>query len=213
MWHGSSLRLRQRLAHLCLLPGLFEAFVDFVPVDDVPPCGEIFRTAVLVFQVIGVLPDIVAEDGVVSLRERGILVGGGDDLQLAAVQNEPAPSGAELLCRGFVELLLKGLEIAEVLLDLLADFAGGFTSALRLHNLPEHGVVDVAAAVVADRGADIFWNIIQVAKQVFGRMLRQVRVLFDGSIQVGDIGLMMLVMVELHGRFINVWFEGGVVIW
>src|SRR5579883_115244 len=130
MWHGSSLRLRQRLAHLCLLPGLFEAFVDFVPVDDVPPCGEIFRTAVLVFQVIGVLPDIVAEDGVVSLRERGILVGGGDDLQLAAVPNEPAPSGAELLCRGFVELLLKGLEIAEVLLDLLADFAGGFTSAL-----------------------------------------------------------------------------------
>ena len=41
----------------------FEALIDFVPVDYVPPGGEIFRTAVVVFQVVGMLPDIVAEDG------------------------------------------------------------------------------------------------------------------------------------------------------
>jgi len=40
-----------------------EAFVDFAPVDGVPPGGEVVGTLVLVFEVVGVLPDVVAEDG------------------------------------------------------------------------------------------------------------------------------------------------------
>src|ERR1700733_14596753 len=74
-----------------------EALVDLVPVDGVPPGGEVVGALVLVFEVVGVLPDVVAEDGVVTLRERVVLVGGGDDLQLAALEDEPAPAGAELL--------------------------------------------------------------------------------------------------------------------
>ena len=45
-----------------------EALVDLVPVDYVPPGGKIFGTAVVVFQIVGVLPDVVAEDGIESLR-------------------------------------------------------------------------------------------------------------------------------------------------
>src|ERR1035437_9370264 len=67
------------MGHCRLLDGFagFEggvAFVDFVPVDDVPPGGEIFGTAVVVFQVVGVLPDVVAEDGIEALRDGAVLI-------------------------------------------------------------------------------------------------------------------------------------------
>ena len=38
------------------------AFVDFVPVDDAPPCLQVFGPTVVVLQVVGVLPDVVAEN-------------------------------------------------------------------------------------------------------------------------------------------------------
>src|SRR5271165_2335423 len=95
-----------------------EALVDFIPVDDVPPRGEVFGAAVVVLEIVGVLPDIVAEDRVVARGERAVLVRGGDDLELA-VENQPAPSGAELLGGGFVEQLLEVFKGAEVLDDLL----------------------------------------------------------------------------------------------
>src|SRR5271156_6624562 len=78
----------------------FEGFVtgvDLVPVDYVPPGGEIFRTAVVVFQVVGVLPDVVAEDGEVALGDGIVLVGSGHDVDVAAgLAGEPDPAGAEL---------------------------------------------------------------------------------------------------------------------
>src|ERR1017187_5848224 len=80
--------------------GFGKAFVDLVPVDDVPPRGEVVGAAVVVLQVVGVLPDVVAEDGVEAAGERIVLVGGGDDLEFAALEDEPAPAGAELLGGG-----------------------------------------------------------------------------------------------------------------
>jgi hypothetical protein len=100
-----------------------EALVDFVPVDGIPPGGEVVGAAVLVFEVVGVLPDVVAEDGVAALRDRVVLVGGGDDGELAGFEDEPAPAGAELLGGGLVEQLLERFEVAEVGLDLRGDVA------------------------------------------------------------------------------------------
>src|SRR4029077_11409480 len=75
-----------------------ETLVDFVPVHYAPPRGEVFGTAVVVFQVIGVLPDVVAEDGIQALREGIVLIRRGDDLHIAVrLPGEPGPSGAELL--------------------------------------------------------------------------------------------------------------------
>src|SRR5579872_3254333 len=89
-----------------LLLRLGEAFIDLVPVDHVPPGGKIFRAAVLVLQIVGMLPHVVAQDREESLGKRAVLVSGGDDLQLA-VPDQPAPAGAELLRGGFVELLFE----------------------------------------------------------------------------------------------------------
>jgi len=100
-----------------------EALVDLVPVDGVPPGGEVVGAPVLVLEVVGVLPDVVAEDGVAALGDRVVLVGCGDDGEFAALEDEPAPAGTELLGGGFVEELFEAFEVPEVGLDLRRDVA------------------------------------------------------------------------------------------
>jgi len=53
--------------------------VDFVPVDHVEEGRNILRPAVLVGQVIGVLPDVDPEDRGFALAERAVLVRRGHD--------------------------------------------------------------------------------------------------------------------------------------
>src|SRR5712692_4877841 len=65
----------------------------FVPVDHVPPGVEIVGTAVLVLKIVGVLPDIVAHDWMVAIHQWAVLVGGGDDLELATpIEDQPGPA-------------------------------------------------------------------------------------------------------------------------
>ena len=109
------------------------------------------------------LPDIVAEDGEEALRDGVVLIGRGNDLHVAALAGEPDPSRAELLDAGVVEFCLEIFEVAESLGDGLGDGAVGIASAFGLHDLPEHAVVDVAAAVVADGAANVFGNGVVVA--------------------------------------------------
>src|SRR6185437_8175842 len=104
-----------RRADLLLCP--FEALVDFVPVHGVPPRGKVVGAAVLVLQVIRVLPHVIAEDRKMPLGKRVVLVRRGDDLQFAAIPDEPSPPRAELLRGGIVELLLQIVKAAKVLLD------------------------------------------------------------------------------------------------
>src|SRR5262245_42461344 len=40
----------------------FQCLIDLRPVDDVPPGTDVVRPAVLIFQVVGVLPDVESED-------------------------------------------------------------------------------------------------------------------------------------------------------
>ena len=69
--------------------------VDFVPVDHVEEGRNILRPAVLVGQVIGVLPDVDPEDRGFALAERAVLVRRGHDFQLALVLHEPGPTASE----------------------------------------------------------------------------------------------------------------------
>ena len=152
-YQSSVIRLKLTDASCVLLLCFFEALGDFGPVDYVPPGGEVVGTLVLVFQVVGVLPDVVAEDGVKALAQGRILVGGGDDLELAALADEPAPAGAELLGGGLIEVFLKASKSPKSLVDLVSEGAGGRAATAgfwRGHDGPEHGVVGVASAVVAD---------------------------------------------------------------
>src|ERR1035438_9731939 len=100
---------------------------------------------VLVLEVVGVLPDVIAGDGVVALGQGRILVGGGDDPELAADKDDPSPAGAELLGGGLIEGLLEGFEVAEVGGDLVGDGTGRRAThtgrAGGTHEIPEGGVV------------------------------------------------------------------------
>src|ERR1700724_3507269 len=109
----------------------FEAVIHFFPVDYVPPRREVFGAAVVVFQVVGMLPDVVAENGEQALGDRVVLIRGGNDLRFAALfSGKPNPAAAELFDTGIVEFGLKIFEVAESLLDQVCDRAVGLAAAL-----------------------------------------------------------------------------------
>ena len=60
-------------------------------------------------------------------------------------------------------------------------------------------VIDVAAAIIANGGADRFGNILQTLQQLFGAQLLQLRRFLQRGIQVGDVRLVMLVVMQVHG--------------
>ncbi|SPE28485.1 putative Phosphomannomutase [Acidobacteriia bacterium SbA2] len=184
------------------------AFVDLVPVGDVPPGGEIFGAAVVVFQIVGVLPDVVAEDGVEALGDWVVLIGGAEDLHFAVgFAGEPDPSAAELLGAGVVEFGLEIFEVAESFVDHVGDGAGGIAAAFGLHNFPEHGVVDVASGVVAHGGADVVGDRVQVADEIFGGLAGEFGMLLEGGIQVFHVGAVVHVVVQSHSLLIDDGFE------
>jgi hypothetical protein len=160
-----------------------------------------------------VLPDIVAEDGMKSLRDGTVLIGSADDFHFAfAVSGEPDPSAAELSYAGGIEFFLESLEVAEGFLNDIGDGAGGIASAVGLHDVPEHGVVDVTSAVVADSASNIFGDGVQVFEQVFGSLLIELGMFVEGRVEVLDVGSVMHVVMEMHGLFIDGRVERRVVV-
>jgi len=62
----------------------------------------------------------------------------------------------------------------------------------------------VAATVIADGGADFLRNGVQVLEQVFDREFLQVGIIGQSLVELGDVGLVMLAMVDFHGLGIDV---------
>src|SRR5262245_38331113 len=52
-----------------------QTFVDFRPVDDVPPRVDVVRPPVLILQIVGVLPDVDAEHDLLAVHQRAVLIG------------------------------------------------------------------------------------------------------------------------------------------
>src|SRR5688572_29123004 len=73
----------------------FQQAIHFRPVHHVPPRPKIIGPAVLVFQVVGVLPHIDAEDRLLAFHQRVVLVRRTGDFELAAVVNHPRPAAAK----------------------------------------------------------------------------------------------------------------------
>ena len=128
---------------------LLQPLLSRLPVDNVPDGREVLGLAVLVLEVVCVLPGVNAEDGAV-LADHGVLVGVGLDADVAGlhVLHQPGPAGALDAGESGVELALQLLERAVGVVDLLGESAGwGLTAALGLgcEVLPEESVVDVSA--------------------------------------------------------------------
>src|SRR5205823_14605631 len=80
------------------------ALRDGAPVHHVPPGIDVVGTLVLIFQVVGMLPDVDAEDGRLAVHEGAILVRRAEDLQLAVGEDEPGPAAAEAADAGLLDL-------------------------------------------------------------------------------------------------------------
>src|SRR6185503_13932211 len=69
---------------------------DFRPVYHIPECLEVIRTTVLIFEVVGVFPNVAPEDRFVTFHNRTVLIGSGSHFQFALFvtinQAQPLPN-------------------------------------------------------------------------------------------------------------------------
>src|SRR5215813_14403208 len=99
------------------------------------------------------LPHVAAEDRLSAMHQRVLAIGRFHYRDLAALDREPAPAGAELGDAGLDELFLHLGERAEIGRDLLLEVARKLvTATVRLHPLPKMGVVVMLSGIVEERG-------------------------------------------------------------
>src|SRR6202167_3500593 len=182
---------------------------DGRPVHDVPPRVEVVGAAGLVLEVVGVLPDVDAEQRDLAGGDRVVLVGAADHGEAVAVEHEPGPAGAELVDAGFLELGLEVREGAERGGDRFAELAARLAAAARAHALPEERVVVVPAAVVFDGTALGLGHGVEILQHVLDRGVRERRALQRG-VDLVDVGLVVLVVMEFHRRLVDVRLQGVV---
>ena len=66
----------------------------------------------------------------------------------------------------------------------------------------------MTAAIVAHDHANVFRHGCEVTDEFADPLVFQLRLAGDGVVQIGDVGLMMLAVVNLHRAGIDVRFEG-----
>ena len=123
--------------------------------------------------------------------------------------DEPGPAGAEPGDAGRFELVLEGVEGAELLVDRRAQVAARLAAAVGAHHLPEERVVEVAAGVVADRALLVVGEAGEVAQDLLDVAIGPLRALERG-VRFVDVGLVVLVVVDAHRRLVDVGLEGVV---
>ena len=136
--------------------------------------------------------------------ERAVLVGRGLDRNRAIRQlDQPGPAAAEDAKGRSGQLVLKGRERTELCVDGLGQFAGGGGAAFAQRRPPE-GVVGVASALIADGGAGGFGPGIQICDQILDGLSGQLGMSGDGGVEIIHVGLMVLVVMQVHGGRVEV---------
>src|ERR1700722_6548605 len=127
---------------------------DVVPVDEIlEERLEVIGAPVAIVDIIRMLPDVAAEDRSSAVDQRILAVRRLRDGELAVLDREPAPAGAELGDAGLNEIFLELCDRADVGGDLLFQLAGNLVAAAALlHPLPEMNVVVVLSGIVEQAG-------------------------------------------------------------
>src|SRR5262249_46006023 len=102
------------------------------------PCLKVIGTAVLIFQVIRVLPHVDTQDWRVAVHQRAVLIGRRDYFEPATlVLDQPCPSTSETAHTSSTEFFFKLIETAKRGLDVVGKFALGFPTGVRPHDFPK----------------------------------------------------------------------------
>ena len=118
-------------------------------------------------------PYIDSQHDRLTFHDRRILVRRRRDFQLAVRACQPCPARTETRHAGGGEFFLEGVEAAESRRDVGCERFGRRATA-RSQDGPEHRVVPVSAAIIADCSADAFGHGDQIARQqLFERLIRQ----------------------------------------
>src|SRR5947209_4632903 len=111
-WRGrSSAPTIPVLTHLTYLTSV--ALRHLSPIHDIPKRLEIIGAAILVFEVVGVLPNIAAQNWFAFdsrnrfAHDRIVLVRRGHDFEFAAVGDQPRPAAAETRHAGIFKFLFE----------------------------------------------------------------------------------------------------------
>src|SRR5271163_2427400 len=132
--------------------------------------------AVLVVEVIGVFPYVAGQERGLPFGQRSDRVWRADNLERTLVGDKPGPAAAELADRRRLELLLEFVEAAAIAGNRRGEIAARRAAPMRLHRIPEKGVVPHLGGVVEHPG---FRRVLVASPdQVFERLARQRRV-FD----------------------------------
>ena len=120
---------------------LLKALRNGAPVDDLPDGAEVLGLAVLVLQIVGVLPSVDTHEGL-EVAGHGVLVGAGDETEGARglVLDEPGPAGALDASQGGVGLLLQVLKGTKVLVDGRLGINVSRTRGRELSSMEEEGI-------------------------------------------------------------------------
>src|ERR1700719_888771 len=96
-----------------------------VPVDEtLEERLEVIGAPVAIVDVVGVLPHVAAEDGSGAVNQRILAARRLRDGELAVLDREPAPAGAELGDTRLDEIFLELGDRADIGRDLLFELAG-----------------------------------------------------------------------------------------
>src|SRR5580704_8715842 len=191
-----------------LAPNGAETGVDGIPVERVEPCGYIVRPLVLVLEVVGVLPNVNSKDRGQPLHVRAVLVGVTLHGQFRLlVDDQPCPAAPELADGSLLEQFLDRVVAAERRLDRIGDPSFRGTAATGTHDGPEDRVIRVAAGIVANNSADVLWHLVDPPEQIFDGLGRKRRMILERLVGVGDVGRVVLVVMDLHRLGVDVRLE------
>ena len=176
----------------CGLSGLAcEVLRDEVPVHQVPERFDEFRTSIAVIDVIGVLPNVTGQQRLVACSHRVAGTDGARQTEAAVgLLDQPRPAGAEGTDSGLGELFLELVEGAEGRVDGISQRTSRLAAGVRRQAIPEEGVVPDLSGVVEDAAGGGLDDAFQVLAFELGAR--------DQVVQVGDVGSVMLVVVELE---------------
>jgi hypothetical protein len=127
---------------------------------------------------------------------------------LSWFDNQPGPARTEATQAGFFEFGFKVIEGAKCGVDGSSKLTSRCATFAGAHQGPEKGVIPVSSTVVADGTTDGFRHIIDLAAEIVEAQRLQIRMALQGGIEIGDVGLVVLRPVNVHGGLVDVRLEG-----
>ncbi|GMR60406.1 hypothetical protein PMAYCL1PPCAC_30601, partial [Pristionchus mayeri] len=172
---------------------LRETVAYLLPICDLPYSFDVIRSHILVLKVVRVLPHINSEQRHQSCsRLKRILVGHRRNTKLLAfgAHSEPAPSRTLQTDSSSAQSILHFIHRSEISFDCCQKFLRRLSSILT-HHLKKNTVIQVTACIELECGLE---------RYKLGRLTFKGSVvnLLLNHVQVGHVGIVVLLVVKLH---------------